>query len=79
MRIELMLIKDRLPKNGLAKVTEKFTTLMQRHYPDAHVRVRLGNANDVSVQAGPKSSKADIVKLLEEMFEDADDWLNTES
>lgn len=78
MRIELMLIKDRLPKNGLAKITDQFTNLMQRHYPDSHVRVRLGNANDVSVQGGIKGCKADIAKLLEEMFDNADDWLYTE-
>lgn len=32
MRIELMLIKQGLPQNGLNKITDQFTKLMQRHY-----------------------------------------------
>ncbi|MGF1723490.1 DinI-like family protein [Photobacterium nomapromontoriensis] len=78
MRIELMLNKVSIPENGFPKIESEFIRRMEQHWPDAMIRVRTGTINDLTVLGGPKDCKAEVGAVLEEMFDEADEWLYNE-
>ena len=75
MKIELMVNKTGLPENGLAKLENEFTRRIDARWPEAHIRLRKGNSNNLTVLGASKSEKEAVGKLLEDMFEEADEWL----
>ncbi len=79
MRIELMVNKNNVPEDTFQQVESEFTRRMAIFWPDALVRVRLGGANDLSVLGGLKEDKQQVELQLEEMFDEADDWLEQPS
>ena len=78
MRVELMINKVGLAKGGFSLIENEFTRRMALRWPDALIRVRKGTNNDLTVLGGIKNIKKDVAKLLEEMFDEADDWLYIE-
>ncbi|MGR6831043.1 DinI-like family protein [Aliivibrio wodanis] len=51
----------------------KLYSVWQR-YPDARIRLRKGTSNHLEIYA-PKNDKEAANKLIEEMFNDAEEWL----
>ncbi|MEM6159644.1 DinI-like family protein [Erwinia sp. P6884] len=50
---------------------------IQRVFPDAEVRVKPMQANGVKTDAS-KSDKSVMMRIIEEMFDEADQWLVSE-
>lgn len=78
MRIELMLNKVGIPENGFPKIESEFTHRMAQRWPDAMIRVRQGTSNGLIVLGGTKDCKIEVGAVLEEMFDEADEWLYNE-
>lgn len=63
--------------NAHAIIEEELIKRVHRVFPDADVRAKAMQANTVNSDAS-KSDKAIINRLIEEMFNDADEWLTAE-
>jgi DNA-damage-inducible protein I len=75
MKIELMVNKNNLPDNGFPKLENEFTRRILLRWPEAVIRVRKGNSNALTVLRTLSSDKKLVSQLLEEMFDEADEWL----
>ncbi len=75
MRIELMINKLNLSETHFTKIDEEFTRRVLAVWPDANVRIRLGGNNDLSVLGCLSDEKERVESLLQEMFDEADEWL----
>lgn len=78
MRVELMINKTFLGKDDFPRIENEFTRRIALRWPDARLRVRKGTNNDLTVLGGIKDVKKDVSKVLEEMFDEADEWLYIE-
>ena len=74
MRIEMILNSALLPKNGTALIQQEMERRVWQRYPDARIRLRKGTNNHLDIYA-PKNDKEAANKLIEEMFNDAEEWL----
>ncbi|ANI31505.1 virulence protein MsgA [Yersinia entomophaga] len=81
MRIEL--IYDKRNVGGLTNATdlikEELTKRVHRIHPEADVHVKAMQANGLNVSGVTKLEKSALNRLIEEMFEEADEWLTMES
>lgn len=72
------LIFDRRNVHGLPNaaeiIKEELTRRVHKIFPDAEVRVKPMQANGLNTDVS-KSDKEKLNRLLEEMFEEADQWL----
>lgn len=72
------LVFDRRNVNGLPDAAEiikaELTKRVHRIFPDADVRVKPMQANGLNSDAN-KSDREKLNRMLEEMFEEADEWL----
>lgn len=72
------LIYDKRNVAGLANagelIREELEKRVQRVFPQADVTVKAMQANGVKTDAS-KSDKATLMRIIEEMFEEADQWL----
>ncbi|BET64634.1 DinI-like family protein [Yersinia pseudotuberculosis] len=79
MRVEL--IYDKRNVGSLANATEiiraELTKRVHRIFPDAEVNVKAMHANGINTNAS-KQEKSVLNRLVEEMFDEADEWLNNE-
>ncbi|ABG12913.1 dinI-like family protein [Yersinia pestis Antiqua] len=77
MRVEL--IYDKRNVGSLANATEiiraELTKRVHRVFPDAEVNVKAMHANGINTS---KQEKSVLNRLVEEMFDEADEWLNNE-
>ncbi|CAI2419560.1 DNA-damage-inducible protein I [Serratia ficaria] len=75
------LIFDRRNVSGLPDAAEiikaELTKRVRRIFPDADVKVKPMQANGLNSDAN-KSEREKLNRLLEEMFEEADQWLVTD-
>ena len=74
MLIEMILNTALLPKNGLTLIQQEMERRVWQRYPDARIRMRKGTNNHLDIYA-PKNDKEAANKLIEEMFNDAEEWL----
>ncbi|MEJ6062738.1 DinI-like family protein [Aliivibrio salmonicida] len=74
MRIEMILNSAFLPRNGTALIQQEMERRVWQRYPDARIRLRKGTSNHLEIYA-PKNDKEAANKLIEEMFNDAEEWL----
>jgi hypothetical protein len=83
MRYEMFveLVFDQRNVNGLPNAAEiikaELTKRVHRIFPDAVVKVKPMQANGLNSDAN-KSDREKLNRMLEEMFEEADEWLVTE-
>lgn len=63
--------------NAHAIIEKELVKRVHRVFPEADVRAKAMQANTVNSDAS-KSDKAIINRLIEEMFNDADEWLTAE-
>lgn len=75
MRIELMVNNAGLPENGFTKLENEFNRRILAQWPEANIRLRKGNNNNLTVLSASKDEKKGVSQLLEEMFDQADEWL----
>ena len=72
------LVFDQRNVNGLPNAAEiikaELTKRVHRIFPDADVRVKPMQANGLNSDAN-KSDREKLNRMLEEMFEEADEWL----
>ncbi|WP_455871877.1 DinI family protein [Serratia proteamaculans] len=75
------LVFDKRNVNGLPDAEEiikaELTKRVHRIFPDADVRVKPMQANGLNSDAN-KSDREKLNRMLEEMFEEADEWLVTD-
>ncbi len=75
------LVYDKRNVAGLANAHEliekELIKRVNRTFPDADVRAKAMQANTINSDAS-KSDKAIINRLIEEMFNEADEWLATD-
>jgi hypothetical protein len=75
------LVFDQRNVNGLPDAAEiikaELTKRVHRIFPDAVVRVKPMQANGLNSDAN-KSDREKLNRMLEEMFEEADEWLVTD-
>lgn len=75
------LVFDKRNVNGLPDAAEiikaELTKRVHRIFPDADVRVKPMQANGLNSDAN-KSDREKLNRMLEEMFEEADEWLVTD-
>ena len=74
MRIELMVQKESLPKNGIVIITEELEKRVRSEFPEANIRVRTGTSNQLEIHA-KKEKKKIVSNLIESAFNEADEWL----
>ncbi len=76
MFIELVYDKRNVTglSNAHALIEKELAKRIHRTFPDADVRAKAMQANVINSDAS-KSDKAIINRLIEEMFNDADEWL----
>ncbi|MCW2475727.1 MULTISPECIES: DinI family protein [unclassified Symbiopectobacterium] len=60
--------------NAHTLIEKELIKRVHRAFPDAEVRAKAMQANAINSDAS-KSDKAVINRLIEEMFNDADEWL----
>ncbi|MCW2477620.1 DinI family protein [Candidatus Symbiopectobacterium sp. NZEC135] len=79
MFIELVYDKRNVTglSNAHALIEKELAKRIHRIFPDADVRTKAMQANAINSDAS-KSDKAIINRLIEEMFNDADEWLVAE-
>ncbi|NDL61928.1 DNA damage-inducible protein I [Acerihabitans arboris] len=79
MRIEITLAKATpLPAGALEALTKEFTARIDKQFTDSHVQVRYAGANGISVMGGSKEDKVLITDILQETWESADDWFDSQ-
>ena len=75
------LVFDQRNVNGLPDAAEiikaELTKRVHRIFPNAEVRVKSMQANGLNSDAN-KSDREKLNRMLEEMFEEADEWLVTD-
>ncbi|CNB93119.1 DinI-like family protein [Yersinia alsatica] len=80
MRVEL--IYDKRNVAGLTNANEmikaELTKRVHQIFPDAEVKVKPMQANGINTDAS-KQEKSVLNRLVEEMFDEADQWLVSES
>jgi len=75
------LIYDKRNVAGLANaeqlILDELEKRVQRVFPEAEVRVKPMQANGIKSDAS-KNDKSTLMRIIEEMFEEADQWLVSE-
>lgn len=79
MFVELVFDKRNVSEiPGAAEIIKaELTKRVHRIFPNAEVRVKPMQANGINTDAS-KSDKEKLNRMLEEMFEEADQWLVTD-
>ncbi|TKI05969.1 DinI-like family protein [Martelella alba] len=80
MRIELIYDKRNLSgvPNAGALIEAELSKRVRRVFPDAAIKVKAMQANGINTDAG-KQDKAVLNRLVEDMFNEADQWLMQDS
>ncbi|QBH97146.1 DNA damage-inducible protein I [Limnobaculum zhutongyuii] len=79
MRVEITIDKrnqKQLPSNGLAVVENELQKRLSKKYPGTGIRVRFSSATSISVTGGSKDQSAAVNKIVEQMFEESEDWMS---
>lgn len=76
MRVELIYDKRNVAglTNANAMIKAELTKRVHQVFPDAEVKVKPMQANGINTDA-TKQEKSVLNRLVEEMFEQADEWL----
>ncbi len=74
MRIEMILNSALLPTNGAILIQQEMERHVWQCYLDARIRIRKGTNNYLDIYA-PKNDKEAANKLIEDIFNDEEEWL----
>ncbi len=75
MRIDMIVDESRLEKGMFSRIEPEMEKRILPLYPDAKIRVRKGENNHLDIADKNKMAKEQVHELLEEMFNEADEWL----
>lgn len=78
MRIEVKLDRRNqgsLPKNGLAQIEAELKRRVDQNNPGTEVVVRFATATDINLTGFQKEGAKTARKMIEQMFDQSDDWL----
>ncbi|MGG5215564.1 DinI family protein [Rahnella variigena] len=80
MRVELIFDKRNVAgiPNASEKIEAELVKRVHRMFPDAEVKVKPMQANGLNTQGASKQERSQLNQMLEEMFEEADEWLSVE-
>ena len=80
MRVELIFDKRNVSgiPNASEKIEAELVKRVHRMFPDAEVKVKPMQANRLNTQGASKQERSQLNQMLEEMFEEADEWLSVE-
>lgn len=80
MRVELIFDKRNVAgiPNASEKIEAELIKRVHRMFPDAEVKVKSMQANGLNTQGASKQERSQLNQMLEEMFEEADEWLSVE-
>ncbi|MBF6636566.1 DinI family protein [Rouxiella silvae] len=80
MRVELSYDKRNVAgiPGASEKITQELTKRVHRMFPDAEIKVKAMQANGLSTHGASKQEKSLLNQMLEEMFDEADEWLSYE-
>jgi len=79
MFVELIYDKRNVSEipNASARILAELTKRVHITFPTAEVKVKPMQANEIKTDAS-KSQKATLSEIVQEMFDDANEWLVTE-
>jgi len=76
------LVYDKRNVSGIPDANDKIhaelTKRVHRLFPDAEVKVKPMQANGLNTSGASKQDRSQLNQMLEEMFEEADEWLSVE-
>jgi hypothetical protein len=78
MLVVMTVNKSHLPPNGFGKLETETKKRLAKHYPEAEVSLLQGHNFNLTVSDASKTIKSSVSQLLEEMLEEANDWLYEE-
>jgi len=73
MRIDIIVQKTNLPKNGISIITEELEKRIHSVYPQADIRVRRGISNKLEIYA-KKDKKKIVSNIIKNAFNEANEW-----
>lgn len=79
MRVEMMVDEKVLPKQGCTKIAAEMEKRLLPLYPEIRIRVRKGSNNQLDIYTKIKDDKKKIHKIVENMFNEADEWLTSDT
>lgn len=78
MRVEIKIdIRNEksLPSDGLEQIDRELKKRLNKKYHGTETSTRFATATDIVITGGSKEASKVIRKMVEEMFEEADEWL----
>ncbi len=75
MRVEMIVDATRLPKGTFPLIEPEIVKRLSKLEPNVRVRVRKGENNQLDIMEKDKTKKENAHKMLEEMFNEAEEWL----
>ncbi len=70
--------KKKLPEGAADALTTELNKRLQRKFPDAVATVRLGGMDGLSVGRATPADREAIEEILQETWESAEDWFQSE-
>ncbi|AMH18701.1 DinI family protein [Hafnia paralvei] len=78
MRVEIKIDRRNeksLPSDGLVQIDRELKKRLNKKYHGTETFTRFATATDIVITGGSKEASKVIRKMVEEMFEEADEWL----
>ena len=78
MRVEIKIDgrnEKSLPRDGLHQIAQELKKRLNKKYVGAETSTRFATATDIVITGASKEASKVIRKMVEEMFEEADEWL----
>lgn len=75
MRVNMMIKESDLPDGKFSLIEPEVQRRLAKVYPDVQVRVRKGENNQLDIQEKDKNRREKLQQLLEDIFDEADEWL----
>ena len=78
MRVEIKIDRRNeksLPSDGLEQIDRELIKRLNKKYHSTETSTRFATATDIVITGASKDASKVIRKMVEEMFEEADEWL----
>ncbi|WP_336194777.1 DinI-like family protein [Hafnia paralvei] len=78
MRVEIKIDRRNeksLPSDGLEQIDRELKKRLNKKHHGTETFARFATATDIVITGGSKEASKIIRKMVEEMFEEADEWL----
>ena len=78
MRVEIKIDRRNeksLPPDGLQQIAQELKKRLNKKYVSVETSTRFATATDIVITGASKEAAKVIRKMVEEMFEEADEWI----